>query len=119
MHAEREELNTPVIVTIGIVAAVLIFVAIVLLQAGFAKLQRDEWQRKVVAPKPEELAAARADQEQQLSGYRWVDRERGVVAIPIERAMELVARELPSRGAAPAPAPAPAPPAPAAHGGGH
>ena len=28
-----------------------------------------------------------------LEGYAWVDREKGLVSIPIERAMELLARE--------------------------
>jgi hypothetical protein len=32
-----------------------------------------------------------AAQQKLLSEYRWIDRDRGVVAIPIERAMEIVA----------------------------
>jgi len=120
MHAEKEELDTPAIVTIGIVASVLVFVIIVLLQAYFAEAQRQEWQRKVVAPRSEELVAAQSDQETQLNTWRWIDRANGVVAVPIARAMELVARELPSRPAGPAPAPAsPTHAPPAGHGGGH
>jgi hypothetical protein len=42
----------------------------------------------------------RAAEEAQLHSYRWVDREAGIAAIPIERAMELLA----SRGM-PAPKP--------------
>jgi hypothetical protein len=33
----------------------------------------------------------RAAEEAQLHSYRWVDREAGIVAIPIKRAMELLA----------------------------
>jgi hypothetical protein len=33
------------------------------------------------------------EQLSQLSAYRWVDREAGVAAVPIERAMELVMEE--------------------------
>lgn len=33
----------------------------------------------------------RSVQEQSLHQYRWVNREKGVVAIPIERAMQLMA----------------------------
>ncbi len=33
----------------------------------------------------------RAAEEAQLHSYRWVDREAGIAAIPIERAMELLA----------------------------
>ena len=34
-----------------------------------------------------------APQRERLKGWGWVDRERGIVHIPIERAMEMVARE--------------------------
>jgi hypothetical protein len=48
---------------------------------------------------PEELRRLRASEEATLNGYAWVDKESGVVRIPIERAMELVAkRGLPARG---------------------
>jgi hypothetical protein len=33
------------------------------------------------------------EQRERVEGYGWVDRENGVVRIPIERAMELVAEE--------------------------
>jgi hypothetical protein len=34
----------------------------------------------------------RAAEEAQLHSYRWVDREAGIAAIPIERAMEILAQ---------------------------
>ncbi len=108
MQAEKDELNTPAVVTVGIVAAILLFVAIVFLQAYFAREEQAEHQRKVVSQRSEELATVQAAQEAQLSGYRWVDRARGIAAIPIDRAMALVARELPARAGAPVPPPAPA-----------
>jgi hypothetical protein len=37
-----------------------------------------------------DLAALRAREAAQLNGYGWVDRQAGVVHIPIERAMELL-----------------------------
>jgi hypothetical protein len=39
------------------------------------------------------LVEQRRLETERLSGYRWVDRSAGVVAIPIERAMELLAAE--------------------------
>jgi hypothetical protein len=61
------------------------------------------------APPPREFPAPRvfgdhtgelndllAAQQQSLRSYRWMDRDAGIVAIPIERAMELIAQ----RGAA-------------------
>jgi hypothetical protein len=37
--------------------------------------------------------ALRQRQREELTRYRWVDRDAGLAAIPIERAMDLVARE--------------------------
>ncbi len=43
-----------------------------------------------------------AAEQQKLSTYRWVDRQAGIVAIPIDRAMDLVAQQaLPARTASP------------------
>jgi hypothetical protein len=45
-----------------------------------------------------ELSELRAMEDLQLHSYRWVDVEAGIVSIPIERAMELIAeRGLPVR----------------------
>jgi len=46
---------------------------------------------------PTDLAAMRAAEDQILDTYGWVDRQHGIVRIPIERAMDLLAaRGLPS-----------------------
>jgi|SRR5579862_863138 len=50
-----------------------------------------------IAPEVD-LQAFRAREDAQLNSYEWIDRSAGVVRIPIERAMELVAqRGLPAR----------------------
>ena len=55
---------------------------------------------RLLTKEPEDLAAVRKGEDQVLRTYDWVDRERGVVRMPIERALELVAKEgLPSRSA--------------------
>lgn len=47
---------------------------------------------------PADLKAYRAAQQQVLDSYGWVDAQKGIVRIPIARAMELLAqRGLPSR----------------------
>ena len=38
-----------------------------------------------------DLKAIRAEEDRVLNGYAWVDPEKGVVRIPIERAMDLLA----------------------------
>lgn len=42
-----------------------------------------------------DIAAYRAEKERQLTTYGWVDREHGIVRIPITRAMDLVAPSRP------------------------
>jgi len=37
-----------------------------------------------------DLAALREEKHAMLSEYRWLDRDKGVVRVPIERAMELL-----------------------------
>lgn len=81
------------IAVVGVVGAVLVFAAIVWLQALFYRAERAEVERKTYSEAPEELSRVRAEQLEALNSYRWIDRESGVVSIPIERAMELVARE--------------------------
>jgi hypothetical protein len=45
-----------------------------------------------------DLSDMRAAEDQLLHHYSWVDRDKGVVRLPIERAMDILAeRGLPSR----------------------
>jgi hypothetical protein len=54
----------------------------------------------------------RAEEERVLTTYGWVDKDRGLVRVPIDRAMDLlVQRGLPPAKPMPAMAPAPAQPA--------
>jgi hypothetical protein len=91
--ATKDDLNTPLIVVIGVLFAILTFVLIVLLQAWFYQQQVKENLAKVVAPDPQELTAVMAQQQAELHSYRLIDGEQGIVAIPIERAMELIVQE--------------------------
>ncbi|HUO25888.1 MAG TPA: hypothetical protein VMU61_09480 [Candidatus Aquilonibacter sp.] len=55
----------------------------------------------------DQLNQVRLKEEQTLNSYGWVDKDKGIVRIPIERAMDLIAqRGLPVRPAAPAETPA-------------
>jgi len=51
----------------------------------------------------QELRAFREAEDERLSTYGWVDQSKGVVHIPIERAIDIVAqRGLPARKESPA-----------------
>jgi hypothetical protein len=46
-----------------------------------------------------DLKAIRAEEDKLLNGYAWVDQPKGVVRIPVDRAIEVLAqRGLPTRG---------------------
>ncbi len=52
---------------------------------------------------PVELRAFRTAEDQELSTYGWVDQQKGVVRIPIDRAIDLLAKKgLPARTEQPA-----------------
>ena len=52
-------------------------------------------ERAVPASDPQtQLGQAMLDQQAQINSYRWLNHQAGTRAIPIERAMELVAREM-------------------------
>ncbi len=63
---------------------------------------------------PADLARVLAQQSAELSGYRWVDRGTGLLAIPIDRAMTIIAARgadayAPILGAPPMPPQTPGP----------
>ena len=93
MTAAKENLDTGLIVTIGVLLVVLTFVLILLVQGWFYQAQHEEYVRKVVEPRAEELLSAQAEQQEAVTSYRVLDADAGKVGIPVERAMELVVRE--------------------------
>ena len=72
----------------------------VLAMAGLFGLLADQSQREPLAlpsssqpPIEGQLDQLRAQEEEVLTEYAWVDRQQGIVRIPIERAMKLMASE--------------------------
>ena len=101
--------------TVGIVGTILVIVVVVFVQGLYESVNRSEFQRKVVNEVPAELRSLRAAQLTRLHVTGWVDRKNGFVAIPIEKAMALLAAD--PNPAAPIilpepPAPPPPPAAP-------
>lgn len=77
-----------------LILAILVLAFVVLAQVMFYNMQSIEDQRKVASAKPQELADLQAAQLAQISSYRYINEKAGVVAIPIDRAMEHYAREM-------------------------
>ena len=78
----------------GILAVGLVLLAASDFMASWVRTQvRAEHQRKVVEAVSPALTDYQREQADLLADYTWVDRDNGVVQLPIERAMELVADE--------------------------
>ena len=75
-------------IVVFIIGAVISLVVLLFVQVLFFNVQRSEEQAKVYAETPRELAELQARQLAQISTYRYVDQKAGVVAIPIDRAIE-------------------------------
>jgi len=82
------------VVTVFMVASVLALVAALLgLQAYYDRVKEQQVYIKQILPVSEDLRNLRAREESELHSYRYIDRARGTVRLPIERAMELFAKE--------------------------
>ena len=89
----RDDVNTLAVAVVGFIGAILVFVMIVALEVWFYNVQEVETYKKVISVPPQEYSSLVADQQAQLHSYRWIDRQNGIVAIPIERAVELVVKD--------------------------
>ena len=77
-----------------IVVAVVILVAVFVGTTAYYEFAREKQEDESVQAKPsEELAALRAREDSQLKTYGYIDKSKGVVQIPLDRAMELIAKE--------------------------
>jgi hypothetical protein len=94
-HGPEEGADPKVGITlvVGALGVILTVVIILALQVLFYRTAQREFVTKVVEVGSEKLRNAESAQREMLEGYRWVDRENGVVALPIERAMELIVEE--------------------------
>ena len=88
-------------VVAGIIGTAVTIVLVILLHSYYGYTLRGEVARKVIAQPSIAVDQVRSEQLRQITEYRWVDQKTKVVAIPIDRAMELVLeRGLPARAAA-------------------
>ena len=83
--------DVPASAIVGIIGAILLFAIIVALQALFYSMEEEELARKVYDQPYEALQELDADQLETLNSYGWVSEADGIVHIPIDRAMELLA----------------------------
>jgi len=85
--------NVAASAVVGIISAILLFVIIVVLQAYFYGAEQSELERKVWNQPYQALQQLDANQLELLNSYGWVSEADGVVHVPIERAIDLIAAE--------------------------
>jgi hypothetical protein len=88
-----EELDAPRVALVGLSGSLVAFLLILGAQAIYYRMDRAEREAKLGTQLPPERRRLESDQYGQLHSYRWLDAQKKNVAIPIERAMELLARE--------------------------
>lgn len=92
--AYKEDLNIGKITLISLVSVLTTVALVLFLQVLFYGYK----ERQLASPRytqvPAQMAKYVADQQGKLASYAVVDRERQVVAIPVDRAMKLVVEEL-------------------------
>ncbi len=88
--ATRQDVNSPLLITIGAIGAILVLTIIVGVQAWYTSALNEETARKDAASPNVWLDNLHAEQQANLNKERWIDRDKKIVQIPIERAMELI-----------------------------
>ena len=96
---EGSDWHVPAIAIVLAMLLVLVAIAILALRFGFQTAALDVQRSLSVAMPPpalqtdpqQDLAQLRAREEQLLNSYYWIDRDQGIVHIPIAEAMRRVA----------------------------
>lgn len=84
---ETGDLNLKLLLVIGIISTLVLVEIVVVTQAYFYNSQEEEIVAKQVNRPSLELSELLSDQQAALNSYRWVDREKQRVSIPIEKAI--------------------------------
>ncbi|MGA2618193.1 MAG: hypothetical protein ABSF26_11320 [Thermoguttaceae bacterium] len=93
---ERDEVDIGLLSVVGTFIATVVLLIAILLQAWFYdwRAELTEGRSRPATDPQTALGQALLEQQEQINHYHWINREAGTRAIPIQRAMELVVREL-------------------------
>lgn len=90
----KQEVNSPLIVTVGIISVLLLIVSAIGLEAWFRYEETSEMEQKWKDNPNTWLADIRQRETSELNGgYHWVNKDKKIVAIPIDDAMRIVAAD--------------------------
>ncbi len=90
---DRGEPRALLITGLGAATFIGLIVVILGIQAYFDHIREVATYQKVLVPVSEDLQNLRTQENELLNGYKYIDRNNGVIQIPIDRAMQLVAQE--------------------------
>jgi hypothetical protein len=96
---DYDDVNTPLVALIGFLCTVLVFAIVIALAVLVNSAQEHQQYEKNISQPYTKLESLLASQRIKLVEYRWVDQKKQVVAIPIDRAMQLVVAQY--RGGSP------------------
>ncbi len=93
MDFRRDTLDIHGLVLAITVLSLAVVIVVLVLQIGWFALENRRQSIDAAEARHADVEALRESQTAALAEYRWVDRERGVISIPVERAMELMVSE--------------------------
>ena len=94
METQRDDVRTSTVAMVGLLGIIALVAIVLLLDLIAAVMVEQEVRLHESEPAETQVAKARTRQEERLAEYRWVSREAKAVAVPIDRAAELVLRDL-------------------------
>jgi len=78
----------------ALVAIVLMFLFVFILATVYLPSRVTDVNESIIKERLSKLATVNAKQAEQVSSYAWVDKEKGIVRIPVEEAMKLTVIQL-------------------------
>ncbi len=91
--AAPDEINVKTIFLVTFISLLIFVELIVGAQVFYYNVKNSQHVQKVVSQPSQQLNSHLADQVETLNSYRWVDQEKQIVAIPIDRAMQLMVED--------------------------
>jgi len=88
MSAKKDDMNVPLLVTLGVIGVILALVCVFGTQAYFLYITDVEAERKADMSVNYTLTDLRDQQTKNITTYRWIDRNKKIAAIPVEEAMK-------------------------------
>lgn len=91
---DPQEANLRVVSLVSLGILVSLVLTIILIDRYYNALFNLELRQKVQEPVITQMRDVRAYEERELHSYGYIDREKGIVRLPVERAMEVFLQEV-------------------------